>query len=154
MDEIDPLLDNVGNLSATDESSIIPGAGAGDVVGAAPQRAARRRSGGAWNANFSYSLRRSRAVDVPASQLLQMGIRLSPSENWDLVWRTSYDIAERTFTDHTIRLTRDLHRWQANFDFLQTPTGNWSFRFQVSLTDNRDLKFDYDQRSTDLRNRF
>ncbi len=153
-DEIDPLLDNVGNMSATDESSIVPGAGSDDVVGPGPQRNARPRSGGAWNANVSYSLRRSRDVDLPASQLLQMGIRLSPSQNWDLVWRTSYDIEQRSFTDHTIRLTRDLHRWQANFDFLQTPTGNWSFRFQVSLTDNRDLKFDYDQRSTDLRNRF
>jgi len=83
-----------------------------------------------------------------------MGIRLSPTEKWDLVWRTSYDLEQRAFADHTIRLTRDLHRWQANFDFVQTPTGNWSFRFQVSLTDNRDLKFDYDQRSTDLRSRF
>ena len=153
-DEIDPLLDNVGNLSPTDESSIVPGAGSNDVVGAAPARTARPRSGGAWNANFSYSLRRSRDVDMPASQLLQMGIRLSPTEKWDLVWRTSYDIEERAFADHTIRLTRDLHRWQANFDFLQTATGNWSFRFEVSLTDNRDLKFDYDQRSTDLNSRF
>ncbi len=153
-DDLDPLLDNVGGLSPTDESSIIPGAGSNDVVGQDPQRVARRPSSGAWNANFSYSLRRSRDPSVQASQLLQMGIRLKPTENWDLVWRTSYDIDDRSFTDHTIRLTRDLHRWQANFDFLQTATGNWSFRFEVSLTDNRDLKFDYDQRSTDLTNPF
>jgi len=53
-DDIDPLLDNVGNLSHTDESSIVPGGGANDVVGQAPQRAVRPGSGGAWNANFSY----------------------------------------------------------------------------------------------------
>ena len=151
-DDLDPLLDNVGNVSPTDGSSIIPGAGSNDVVGQVPQRAAQRVSGGAWNANFSYSLRRSRDSGLPASQLLQMGIRLKATENWDLVWRTSYDIETRSFADHTIRLTRDLHRWQANFSFRQTVTGNWSFNFEVSLTDNRDLKFDYDQRSTDLRN--
>ena len=149
-DGIDPLLDNVGDLSPTDESSIIPGAGSADVVAGAQQRAARTRSGGAWNANFSYSLQRNRDSGMPASQLLQMGIRLSPTEKWDLVWRTSYDIERGSFLDHTVSLTRDLHRWQASFDFLQTATGNWSFRFQVSLTDNRDLKFDYDQNSTDL----
>ena len=153
-DDLDPLLDNVGNLSPTDEASIIPGSGSNDVVGEGPQGAARRPSSGAWNANFSYSGNRSRDPVVPASQLLQMGIRLKATEKWDLVWRTSYDMDKRNFLDHTIRLTRDLHRWQAHFDFLQTATGNWSFRFEVSLTDNRDLKFDYDQRSTDRTNPF
>ena len=83
-----------------------------------------------------------------------MGIRIKPAENWNLVWRTSYDIAAREFADHSVRLTRDLHRWQANFDYTQTATGNWAFRFSVSLRDNQDLKFDYDQRSTDLENPF
>ena len=150
-DELDPRLDNLGNLSPTDESSIIPGAGSDDVV---PQRAERRRSTGAWNTNFSYSLRRERDSRLPARQLLQMGLRLKPTENWDLVWRTSYDITERKFADHSLRLTRDLHRWRANFDYTQTVTGNWSFRFSVSLRDNSDLKFDYDQQSTDLANAF
>ena len=154
LDELDPNLDNIGNLSPTDESSIIPGAGSDDVVGEAPAGAQRRGSGGAWNANFSYSLRRNRDSTLLPSQLLQMGIRLSPSENWDLVWRTSYDIETGEFADHSIRLSRDLHRWQANFDYSQTATGNWSFRFEVSLRDNRDLKFDYDQNNTDLANPF
>ena len=150
-DDLDPSLDNVGNLSPTDESSIVPGAGSDDVV---PQRERRRVSTGAWNTNFSYSLRRTRDSILPASQLLQMGVRLKPTENWDLVWRTSYDITLGKFADHTVRLTRDLHRWQANFDYTQTATGNWAFRFSVSLRDNRDLKVDYDQQSTDLTNPF
>ncbi len=151
-DDLDPLLDNVGSISPTDGSSIVPGAGSDDVVGEDPRRVARRAPSGAWNANFSYSLRRSRASGLPASQQLQIGVRLKPTENWDLVWRTSYDLDLKSFLDHTIRLTRDLHRWQASFIFAQTVTGNWSFGFSVSLTDNRDLKFDYDQRSNDLTN--
>ena len=77
-------------------------------------------------------------------------LRLKPTERWDLSWRTAYDLEAGAFNDHSIRLSRDLHRWQANFDFLQTATGNWSFRFEVSLLDNRDLKFDYKQRNLDL----
>ncbi len=153
-DGLDPNLDDVGNVSPTAESSIVPGAGSDDVAGSAARRAARRGATGAWNANFSYSLNRNRDSNLPASQLLQMGIRLRPAEKWDLVWRTSYDIEAGKFADHTIRLTRDLHRWQANFDYSQTAAGNWSFRFQVSLRDNPDLKFDYDQNNTDLANPF
>ena len=150
-DDLDPRLDNVGNLSPTDESSIVLGAGSDDVV---PRRERRQVSTGAWNTNFSYSLRRTRDSILPASQLLQVGVRLKPTENWDLVWRTSYDITLGKFADHSVRLTRDLHRWQANFDYTQTVTGNWAFRFSVSLRDNRDLKFDYDQQSTDPTNPF
>jgi hypothetical protein len=81
--------------------------------------------------------------------MLNATVGLNPTQNWEVNWRTSYDIERRAFNDHTIRLTRDLHRWQANFDFLQTATGNWQFRFEVSLMDNRDLKFDYQQRNLD-----
>ena len=82
--------------------------------------------------------------------MLSGTLRLKPTENWSVSWRTSYDLEASAFNDHAIRLSRDLHRWQANFDFLQTATGNWSFRFEVSLLDNRDLKFDYKQRNLDL----
>jgi hypothetical protein len=77
-------------------------------------------------------------------------LQLQPTDAWTLAWQTAYDLERGAFNDHSIRLTRDLHEWQANFDFLQTATGNWSFRFEVSLLANRDLKFDYDQQNLDL----
>ncbi|MFQ5537039.1 MAG: putative LPS assembly protein LptD [Gemmatimonadota bacterium] len=139
-DETDPF--------ATDEilgeASIVPR----ERPAAAP--AGRRRSSrGGWNANLSYSLQRPRDGSGPSSQVLNGTLTLRPTEHWDLSWRTAYDLERGQFNDHTIRLTRDLHRWKANFDFLQTATGNWTFRFEVSLTDNRDLKFDYEQRNLD-----
>jgi hypothetical protein len=82
--------------------------------------------------------------------MLTSTLQLQPTDNWGLSWQTAYDIELGSFADHSIRLTRDLHEWQANFDFLQTATGNWSFRFEVSLLANRDLKFDYDQQNLDL----
>lgn len=139
----DPLAEGV-----TDESMIVPVSGRQPA--AQPQAQGRRGSGGGWSANLSYSLQRPRDPTRVASEMLSGTVRLEPTRNWSVSWRTAYDLEVGAFNDHSIRLTRDLHRWQANFDFLQTATGNWSFRFEVSLLDNRDLKFDYNQRNLDL----
>ncbi len=135
--------------TGVDEASIIPGV---EAVPRGPQRQGRAdgaRGGGGWTANLSYALQRPRGDEATTSQMLNGTVTLHPTPQWDVNWRTSYDLQRRAFNDHTIRLSRDLHRWQANFDFLQTATGNWQFRFEVSLMDNRDLKFDYQQRNLD-----
>jgi len=132
---------------SVDESSIIPGVGSGARQ---PARSRNRTAGDrSWSANLSYALQRPRAQNASKSQMLNGSVTLHPTDQWDVSWRTSFDLERNAFNDHTIRLTRNLHRWEANFDFLQTATGNWQFRFEVSLTDNRDLKFDYQQRNLD-----
>jgi hypothetical protein len=133
--------------NVTDESTIIPGL---SRPGTAAVPAPRTGNAGTWSANFSYSLQRPRDTNQPARQMLTSTFQLEPTDHWSLSWQTAYDIERGAFNDHSIRLTRDLHEWQANFDFLQTATGNWSFRFEVSLLANRDLKFDYDQQNLDL----
>lgn len=102
---------------------------------------------GQWNASVSYSLARSRDAASAPSQMLQAALRFQPTEKWSVNWRTSYDVEARAFNDHVVSLQRDLHRWNADFSFRQTATGNWSFMFEVSLRDNRDLHVDYEQRS-------
>jgi hypothetical protein len=129
----------------TDASSIVPG-----IDRNQPRGGGRRGESGGWNASLSYSLQRPRDPTLPAAQMLSGNLRLQPTTNWSVNWRTSYDLELNRFNDHSIRLTRDLHRWEANFDFLQTATGNWTFRFEVRLRDNEDLKFDYRQRNLDL----
>ncbi|NJD20849.1 MAG: LPS-assembly protein LptD [Gemmatimonadetes bacterium] len=137
--------------TSVDEASIIPGV---EAVPRGPQRASRgesaARAGGGWSANHSYALQRPRGDEAVPSQMLNGTVSLRPTPGWEVNWRTSYDLQRQAFNDHTIRLRRDLHRWQADFDFLQTATGNWQFRFEVSLMDNRDLKFDYQQRNLDV----
>ena len=141
--EANDLLDLPG---PTDESMIVPVSGRDT----APQRRPSSGATGGWNVNLNYSLQRPRDPTRLASQMLSGMLRLKPTENWSVSWRTAYDLEAKAFNDHSIRLSRDLHRWEANFDFLQTATGNWTFRFEVSLLDNRDLKFDYKQRNLDL----
>jgi hypothetical protein len=135
-------------IGTTEESSVVPGVSARGPTSVGP--VARTGGSGGWNASLNYSLQRPRDPTRLASQMLSGTMRLQPTENWSLSWRTAYDLEAGAFNDHSIRLSRDLHRWQANFDFLQTATGNWTFRFEVSLLDNRDLKFDYKQRNLDL----
>ncbi len=144
----DPLLD----ASDSDEAMIIPrsddplsrtGRGMGPSGPQGPV--------GSWSANFSYSLQRPRVETLQQTQMLTANVRLQPTAQWGVSWRTSYDLEASSFLDHMIRLTRDLHRWEAHFDLRQTVTGNWQFRFEVALQDNRDLKFDYEQRNVDRR---
>jgi len=128
--------------SLSDEASIIPG-------GSDPSPRSRSGAGGSggWRANLSFSMQRPREDTGSANQMLQGSLSFGLTENWDASWRTSYDLIAGSFNDHYIQLTRNLHRWEAHFDFTKTATGNWSFRFEVALVDQEDLHFDYSQRS-------
>jgi hypothetical protein len=131
----------------TDETSIIPGERPSPRT-----RRSRTAEVGQWNASIRYSLLRPRFGSTN-TQAIQANLQLQPTEKWEMTWQTGYDLEENEFLDHVVRLSRDLHRWQAHFDFRQTSTGNWTFRFEVSLIDNQELKFDYEQRNLDTRGR-
>jgi hypothetical protein len=135
--------------AATNEASVIPRTDSrvGDPrLGFGAQRSSEV---GSWNANFSYSMVRQRSALATPSQSLQVSFTVKPTPNWDLSWRTSYDLERKAFNDHSLTLTRDIHDWDAHFDFARTATGNWFFRFDVALKANRDFKFDYKQQNTD-----
>jgi hypothetical protein len=133
---------------AIDEASVIPGVYRRSTAAATDRRP--NADVGSWDARFSYSLARPRDVSRPPSQMLSVSFTMNPTALWDLSWHTSYDLERGGFNDHVIALTRDIHDWRARFDFVQTATGNWAFRFDVSLKANSDFKFDYRQRSTDI----
>ena len=146
--EEDDLLEEEDPFSATsglDESQVVPGFGDTSRDFGRQSAQGRPRGGGSgWDANVSYSLQRPRDASL-ARQMVQLNVRFEPTELWRASWRTSYDVELGSFSDHMITFTRQLHRWEANFDFRRTVTGNWAFRFEVALSDNRDLKFDYQQ---------
>jgi hypothetical protein len=112
----------------------------------------QRGSAGAWNASFNLTIERPRPLS--GNQIAREGhkmmtgnVSFQPTQNWNVTWSTGYSFTEAEFTDHFLTLTRQLHDWDANFDFVKAQNGNFSFQFRVALRANPDLKFDYHQRS-------
>ncbi|HEU5262051.1 MAG TPA: twin-arginine translocase subunit TatC [Gemmatimonadales bacterium] len=76
-----------------------------------------------------------------------LNLQFSPTARWSASWNTVYDLDTRQFGQHVVRLERDLHRWHASFSFLKSPNGNFAFNFYITLLDQPDIKFDYEQQS-------
>lgn len=109
-------------------------------------------TGGPWNVQLNYSLRRTRPQsggvpvrEVDGNEQLSGSITFMPTRNWAVSWYTDYSISDSKFGTHVLNFKRDLYRWQANFDFRRAPNGNTSFSFSVHLTDLPDLKADYNR---------
>jgi hypothetical protein len=138
-----------GRRSVTDEASILPGSR--PAVAAATPRPAGPRQRRPWQMSVNYTLTRPSGFSVfqESSQMVGLTLNAQPTDLWTMSWRTNYDVDAGGFTDHMVTLTRDMHEWQAHFDFLKTATGNWAFRFEVSLLDLPDLHFDFDQQSVE-----
>jgi hypothetical protein len=101
---------------------------------------------GAWNASVDYSLVRPRAgTGGTENQMVRGNVTFQPTENWTLHWTTGYSFTTTEFSDHRLTLTRTLHDWDANFDFVKAQNGNFSFQFRVHLRANPDVKLDYSQ---------
>ncbi|MSR36276.1 MAG: LPS-assembly protein LptD [Gemmatimonadetes bacterium] len=139
----------VQTTAATDESSVIPRSSQRPGDPPNPNQAQRAAEVGSWSTNVSYSLVRPRVALGDVSQALNLSFTVKPTPGWDVSWRTSYDVERGAFNDHSLSLTRDIHDWDAHFDFARTATGNWFFRFDVALKANHDFKFDYKQHNTD-----
>jgi hypothetical protein len=80
-------------------------------------------------------------------QTVGLNLAFSPTRNWTANWRTSFDVVTRQFPDHSLTFQRDLRRWRASFTFVKTGAGNMAFSFNITLTDQPDIKMDYDQRT-------
>jgi len=78
---------------------------------------------------------------------LSLNLAFSPTAHWALTWNSLYDFDTQQFGQHDIRLERDLHRWHASFSFLKSPNGNFAFTFFITLLDQPDIKFNYEQAS-------
>ena len=85
------------------------------------------------------------------NQTLGVTMSFSPSPNWQVSWNTQYNFTLGQFGQHVLRLTRDLRRWRATFDFLKSPNGNFAFDFNIVLLDESDIKFRYDQQTVSNR---
>jgi hypothetical protein len=105
-----------------------------------------------FSASLSFDLQRQRPVPgqvIPPTNTTTVSgsIAFAPTRHWSVSWQTLYDITRGKFGSHVLRLDRDLHDWRATFSFVQAPNGNVVFNFNITLIDQPEIKFDYDQRS-------
>jgi hypothetical protein len=111
---------------------------------------------GGWNASMNYTLLRPRAGGagrgLEANQMITGNVSFRPTDNWGVSWQTGYSITEGEFSDHRLAFMRNLHEWEASFNFVKVQNGNLSFQFLVRLRDHPDLKLDYEQRNDRFRN--
>jgi hypothetical protein len=117
------------------------GTGRRTRIGGAPRGAV-----GSWSASVDYLLTRPRdpRPGEDNSQMMRGRMQFQPTENWSANWNTAFRFGEG-FQDHVLTLTRRLHDWDANFDFVRAQNGNFSFQFRVHLRANPDIKVDYTQ---------
>ncbi|HEX6067052.1 MAG TPA: putative LPS assembly protein LptD, partial [Longimicrobiales bacterium] len=117
-----------------------------------PQQQQPRGTVGTWNATFNLSIERPREASASeiardGNEMVTTNFSFQPTQMWNVRWSTGYSFSEKEFTDHILTFTRQMHDWDANFDFVKAQNGNFSFQFRVSLRANPDIKFDYHQRS-------
>jgi len=121
----------------------VPGMGSGGAGGYG--------GGKGFTLGISLSSSRSRGDTTPqlrhapGRQTTNLNLAFSPTRNWTANWSTSYDMGTRQFSYHSLSFQRDLRRWHASFSFNKTAAGNFSFSLNITLTDQPDIKFDYDQ---------
>jgi hypothetical protein len=114
-----------------------------------------RGGGRGFQAAITYDDQRSRPradalgdfLEQQANRTVGWAISFSPTPQWSLSWNTQYNLTLGEFGQHVLRLERTLHRWRATFAFLKAPNGNFAFNFFISLRDQPEMKFQYDQRT-------
>ncbi len=108
-----------------------------------------RTQGRHFTANVRYSLTRQRprgdGVEQESRQNLGLGTMFSPTPFWGVSWETQYNVTDKRFESHVVRLERELHEWRAAFNFVRNANGNVAFYFSVFLTDLPELKLDFNQ---------
>ena len=103
-----------------------------------------------FSADVNYALTRRRPdpanpIVEPTRQSIGFGTMFSPTRLWSMAWQTQYNITDRKFESHVVRLERDLHEWRAAFNFVRNANGNVAVYFSVFLTDLPELKLDFNQ---------
>ena len=88
-----------------------------------------------WSVNISHNLNRRRNVDK-ASQSLRWSFTFNPTDNWHLVYSSSYNFSDRGLQGQTFLLNRDLHCWQASLSLITLPGGRFEFTFSTYLRAN------------------
>lgn len=97
-----------------------------------------------WNFGFNYSIHyTNNGVQKNVTQSVSFNGSVTLTPKWGITFNGGYDLVNNELTPGTFTLTRDLHCWQFNFNWV--PIGHlksWSFNISVKSAMLRDLKYD------------
>ncbi len=100
------------------------------------------------NATQVGSLTRGSAIFItPPQRSLSVNSSFHITQKWGASWSTVFDAYRKQFASNQVSLQRELHDWRANFNFSQSPNGNFAFSFAIALKAEPDLKFDYNRQT-------
>ncbi len=95
-----------------------------------------------WNVNYdvSYTLGYNNTL-VTKNFAASLGFTVSLTENWSFTTSAGYDLANKQITVPNLRVHRDLHCWEMNFDY--RPSGvikGFNFEIRLKSPQLRDIK--------------
>ena len=86
-----------------------------------------------WSLSFDYSWRYSKPQDEKTvTQSLGFSGDFSLTPKWKVTFNSGYDLDADKFTYTTIRIIRDLHCWEASFQWVPLGTRR-SYNFQINV---------------------
>jgi hypothetical protein len=97
-----------------------------------------------WSLRMAYNIYYTKPADVSTiTQTLQMGGSVSLTKKTNINYTTGVDIARKQITMTSIGISRDLHCWIINFDWI--PIGymkSWQFTIRPKASIFADLKYE------------
>jgi hypothetical protein len=97
-----------------------------------------------WSMNVSYNLNYSKpGLKSSVSQTLSVRGNVSLTKKMSITYTSGYDFTGKKITMTQIGITRDLHCWQMNFNWVPNGTMKmWNFTIRVKASVLGDLKYE------------
>lgn len=97
-----------------------------------------------WTMNLSYSINYSKpGLDPVVSSAMTLGGSVSITKKMSATYTTGYDFRGKQITMTQIGISRDLHCWQMNFNWVPNGTMKmWNFTIRVKASVLGDLKYE------------
>jgi len=136
----------VGGAAATESPLEYGEFGQTGLSGANLGNRGRTSSTGApWRISIGHSYRTSRGADRP-THTANLGLdNLLATGHWSWSGSVYFDLEEQTVTRHSFSLGRDLHCWEARFEY-RSSGGQSEYYFRIAVKDLPELQYERDQR--------
>ncbi|MCK5526031.1 MAG: hypothetical protein KAJ05_02725, partial [Candidatus Latescibacteria bacterium] len=107
-----------------------------------PEDAERTPTSGPWQFQLShyYGLYKT-AISSRKTSWIKGSLRFNPTTHWRVSYAFNYDLEDKEMTAHDVSIHRDLHCWEAQFQW--TPSGyREGYYFLVNIKELPDIKIE------------